>query len=289
MRAPHFAWAVRDALVRGSSAPRCVETAATASSRPSTGTPRSSPRSTSYGAAIIPKHAAGRATSAQVDGFNRLDRAWIRAIRGKDITTPRSWRSTTGVATSCLRRERRLLREDMAGPSSSPSTSGEGAAPPGSAFKAIVYTTAFDGRSSRPRACCSTSPPIRWRLGAEGRRRGGARTDPGARAIQQSLNLPAIRELERGRQRTVATTAESWASTSSAVADAFLQAGLAGAIARSRTRPIDLTAAFGAIGNGGVKVQTRLILSIDGRRLDAFRRPRTPQGASRRSPRRPRS
>jgi membrane peptidoglycan carboxypeptidase len=46
--------------------------------------------------------------------------------------------------------------------------------------------------------------------------------------------------------------------------DAFLQAGLAGAIGTVETRPIDLVGAFGSLGNLGVHVPTRMILSIDG-------------------------
>ena len=41
-----------------------------------------------------------------------------------------------------------------------------------------------------------------------------------------------------------------------------MQAGLAAAIGTVETRPIDLAAAFGSLGNGGAHVPTRMILSI---------------------------
>src|SRR5688500_19604442 len=44
--------------------------------------------------------------------------------------------------------------------------------------------------------------------------------------------------------------------------EAFLQAGLAGALGTVEVRPIDLTSAYGTIANGGVRVPPRMILEV---------------------------
>ena len=46
--------------------------------------------------------------------------------------------------------------------------------------------------------------------------------------------------------------------------DAYLQAGLAGALGTVEVRPLDLTSAFGTFANGGVHVPPRMILEVRG-------------------------
>jgi membrane peptidoglycan carboxypeptidase len=46
--------------------------------------------------------------------------------------------------------------------------------------------------------------------------------------------------------------------------EAFLQAGLAGALGTVEVRPFDLTSAYGTIANGGVRVPPRMVLEIHG-------------------------
>ena len=84
------------------------------------------------------------------------------------------------------------------------------------------------------------------------------------KALQQSFNIPAIRALQRVGNGPVAEVAQKLGIRFGGGSEQFLQAGLAGAIGTVETRPIDLTAAFGSIANGGVHVPTRLILSITG-------------------------
>src|SRR5207302_2375766 len=80
----------------------------------------------------------------------------------------------------------------------------------------------------------------------------------------QSLNLPAIRALQRVGNAPVADTAERLGINFVGGTNAFMQAGLAGAIGTVETRPIELTAAFGSFANGGSHVPTRMILTVTG-------------------------
>ena len=44
--------------------------------------------------------------------------------------------------------------------------------------------------------------------------------------------------------------------------EAFMQAGLAGALGTVEVRPLDLASAYGTLANGGVRVPPRMILEI---------------------------
>ena len=75
----------------------------------------------------------------------------------------------------------------------------------------------------------------------------------------------------------VAETAEALGIRFAGGRKAFLQAGLAGALGTVEVRPLDLTSAYGALANGGVRVPPRMILEVrsaDGRVV--WRAPGTP-------------
>ena len=69
------------------------------------------------------------------------------------------------------------------------------------------------------------------------------------KALQYSLNIPAIRALQRVGNDKVDKTAEALGLRFTGGREAFMQAGLAGALGTVEVRPIDLTSAYGAIAN----------------------------------------
>ena len=289
MRAPHFSWAVRAELVRRLGSLEAVETGGYRVITTLDWDAQQLAERYLYGAAIIPNLARAKADKllAEMD-FSRADKTWIRALRGKDIHN--------GALVALDYRRGDVLayagsagyyRQDIASRKFQPQYDVAAASrQPGSAFKAIVYTAAFEQQVLTPASVLldiSTDFGGGWApKDADEAERGPllVRT-----AIQQSLNLPAVRALERVGNEPVATVAEKLGVNFLGGHEAFLQAGLAGAIGTVETRPIDLTGAFGAIGNGGVKVPTRLILSIAGPNgASVYRAPDEPEGVQAVSP-----
>ncbi len=84
-------------------------------------------------------------------------------------------------------------------------------------------------------------------------------------AIQQSLNIPAIRALQRVGISTVRKYAVKAGFTFLGGNTKMLdEASLAGALGTVEVRPLDMTAAFGAFGNGGKVTRPRYILKVLG-------------------------
>jgi membrane peptidoglycan carboxypeptidase len=82
-------------------------------------------------------------------------------------------------------------------------------------------------------------------------------------AIQQSLNIPAIRALQQTGITTVRKYAVKAGFTFLDGNNRMLdQAGLAGALGTVEVRPLDMTSAFGAFGNGGKVTRPRYILKV---------------------------
>jgi membrane peptidoglycan carboxypeptidase len=197
----------------------------------------------------------------------KADRGWIANLRGKDLHN--------GLLVAVDYRHGDVLayvgsagyyRTDLASPRFQPEYDVIAAGrQPGSSFKPIVYSTAFDRNALDPGSLLldiSTDFGGGWSPGdADLGERGPvlART-----ALQQSLNLPAIRALQRVGSDAVADVAAKLGINFPGGRDGFLQAGLAGAIGTVETRPIDLTSAFGGLANGGVHVPARMILSVTG-------------------------
>jgi membrane peptidoglycan carboxypeptidase len=289
MKAPHFSWAVRDALIQQLGSLDAVETGGYKVITTLDWNAQQLAERYMYAAAIIPNLSRAKADKAlSAMGFSRTDERWIRALRGKDIHN--------GAMVALDYRKGDVLayvgsagyyQTNLASPKFQPEHDAA-AAPrqPGSAFKAIVYTTAFDKRVLTPASLVldiSTDFGGGWAPKDADQLERGPLLVRGA--LQQSLNIPAIRVLQRAGNESVATVAEKMGVNFLGGHDAFLQAGLAGAIGTVETRPIDLTGAFGTIANGGVKVPTRMILSIQGPDgSTVFQAPDQPKGIAAVSP-----
>jgi membrane peptidoglycan carboxypeptidase len=194
------------------------------------------------------------------------DRRWIQALRGKDLHN--------GALVAIDYRTGDVLayagsagyyQDQLASPKFEPKydAAGDGARQPGSAFKPIVYASAFDTRKLTPG---SLLLDIATQFGKGWTPRDADQLDRGPvlvrKALQYSLNVPAIRALQRVGSEAVADRADKFGIRFTGGRDAFLQAGLAGAIGTVELRPIDLTSAYGAIADGGLHVPSRMILEV---------------------------
>ncbi|MEO7119261.1 MAG: transglycosylase domain-containing protein, partial [Candidatus Limnocylindrales bacterium] len=155
-------------------------------------------------------------------------------------------------------------REDLASPRFDPKFDVvAGYRQPGSAFKPIVYTTAIEEHAitaGTPLLDITTSFRSDWDpKDADLLERGPLRARD---ALMYSLNIPAIRVLDRVGIAPVAAAAER-AGITTLTPKAIQNAGLAGAIGTVEVRLSELTAAFGALANEGKSTRTRTILEID--------------------------
>ncbi len=142
---------------------------------------------------------------------------------------------------------------------------GGGARQPGSAWKPIVYATAFDNHALTPGSLL-LDITTEFNRGENWAPRDADQLDRGPvlvrRALQYSLNIPAIRALQRVGSEAVADKAEALGIRFTGGREAFLQSGLAGAIGTVEVRPFDLTSAYGALANEGYRVPTRMVLEV---------------------------
>jgi membrane peptidoglycan carboxypeptidase len=194
------------------------------------------------------------------------DRAWIIALRGKDLHNGAlvtvdyrtgdvlAYAGSAGYYQDKLASKKFEPKYDAAG---------DGARQPGSAFKPIVYASAFDTRKLTPGSLLldvTTAFSRGWTP------RDADQLDRGPvlvrKALQYSLNVPAIRALQRVGNEAVAARADKFGIRFTGGTKGFLQSGLAGAIGTVEVRPLDLTSAFGALANGGVRMPTRMILEV---------------------------
>ena len=196
----------------------------------------------------------------------KADRPWINALRGKDLHNAalvaldyrtgdvRAYVGSAGYYRDGRASKRFNPKFDAAG---------VGKRQPGSAFKPVVYATAFDRKVLTPG---SLLLDITTRFARDWAPTDADRLERGPvlvrDALQMSLNIPAIRALERVGSAAVADTADKLGIAFAGGRKAFLDAGLAGAIGTVEVSPLDLTSAFGALGNDGVHVPPRLILEI---------------------------
>jgi membrane peptidoglycan carboxypeptidase len=199
--------------------------------------------------------------------LKRVDRRWVNALRGKDLHDDAlvALDYRTGDVLAYVG-SASYDRTDLASRRFQPQFDAAGAPrQPGSAFKPVVYATAFDQKAL---TAGSVLLDISTNFGGGWTPKDADRFERGPvlvrQALQQSLNLPAIRALQRVGNDAVADTAERMGLSFLNGRDAFLRAGLAGAIGTVETKPIELTSAFGSFPNGGVHVPTRMILSISG-------------------------
>ncbi|MFL5718452.1 MAG: transglycosylase domain-containing protein [Chloroflexota bacterium] len=200
----------------------------------------------------------------------KSDQKWIRALRGKDLHNAAlvaldyrtgdvlAYAGSAGYNQDALTSRKFSPKFDAAG---------DGSRQPGSAFKPIVYASAFDSRRLTPGSLLldittEFNAREKWApRDADQLERGPVLV---RKAFQYSLNIPAIRALQRVGNDQVDKTAEALGLRFTGGRDAFLQAGLAGAIGTVEVKPIDLTSAYGTIANGGVRVPPRMILEILG-------------------------
>ncbi len=195
---------------------------------------------------------------------------WIRALRGKDIHNAAlvAIDYRTGDVLAYLG-SAGYERNDLASKRFEPKydAAGDGYRQPGSAFKPIVYGAGIEEKIITPGSLLldittEFNPRQDWAP------RNADRADRGpvlARAaLQQSRTIPAIRALERIGNDRVAATAERLGLRFQGGTEAFLQSGLAGAIGTVEVRPLDLVGAFGAFGNNGIRMPTRMILEVRG-------------------------
>lgn len=266
MKAPHFAWAVRDQLVGLLGGIEAVETGGYRVITSLDWDGQQLAERYVFGAAIIPNLPKDEATDAlERMEFSKGDRRWINALRGADLHN--------GALVAIDYRTGDVLayvgsgsyyREDLTSPKFAPEHDAAAAwRQPGSAFKAVLYAAAFEKKVLTPGSLLldiSTDFGGGWSpKNADSLERGPVLVRG---AIQQSLNLPAVRALERVGNQAVADIAQELGVQFQGGETAFLQSGLAGSIGTVETRPIDLVAAYGALANGGVHVPTRMILSI---------------------------
>jgi membrane peptidoglycan carboxypeptidase len=222
-------------------------------------------------AAVIAPNIADRAAYAStLDrlGIDKADRAWLDNLRGKDLHN--------GALVAIDYRTGDVLayvgsagyyRDDLASDRFDPKFDvvSAGYRQPGSAWKPILYSTAFAERKLTPG---SLLLDITTRFAPTWVPTDADQLDRGPvlvrRALQYSLNVPAIRALERVGNDDVATRAAKFGIAFQGGRIAFLQAGLAGALGTVEVRPLDLTSAYGTIANGGVRYPPRLVLKVIG-------------------------
>ena len=221
-------------------------------------------------AAAIAPNLPAKSAAALLDLYEipKGDRAWINGLRGKDIHNAAlvALDYKTGDVLAYVG-SAGYYREDLASPEFEPKydAAGDGARQPGSAFKPIVYAAAFEHGALTPGSLLldittEFNPRANWAP------RDADQLDRGPvlvrRALQFSLNIPAIRALERVGSEAVADQAERLGIRFHRGRTAFLQAGLSAAIGTVEVSPLDLTAAYGALGNSGQRLPPRMILEI---------------------------
>ena len=204
-------------------------------------------------------------------GIPRQDRGWINRLRGKDLHNGalvvmdyrtgdvRAYVGSAGYYLDGLRSRRFEPKFDAAG---------VGFRQPGSAFKPVLYSTAFERKVLTPGSLLLDitthfNRAEHWApKDADGLERGPVLV---RQALQMSLNIPAIRALQRVGNAAVADQAAKMGLSFLGGKPAFMAAGLAGALGTVEVRPLDLVAAYGTIANGGVHEPTRMILEIQDR------------------------
>jgi membrane peptidoglycan carboxypeptidase len=223
-------------------------------------------------AAAISPNISRKKANAMLEALKipSADRRWISGLRGKDLNNAAlvalDYRNGDVLAYAG---SAGYARDDLASDVFEPKydAAGDGARQPGSAFKPILYAAAFEAKRLTPGSLL-LDVTTEFDRGKNWAPRDADQRERGPvlvrRALQYSLNIPAIRALERVGSEQVATTAEAMGIRFAGGHEAFLQAGLAGALGTVEVRPLDLTSAYGTLANGGVRVPPRMILEIRG-------------------------
>jgi len=268
--APHFTWQVRRQLEQILGSREAIETGGYRVTTTLDVTAQRLAEKWITAAVIAPNLRTREQQEAMLERLKigKGDLGWIRALRGKDLNNAAlvaldyrtgdvlAYVGSAGYYRDSLRSPRFDPKYDAAG---------DGARQPGSAFKPIVYATAFETGVLTPGSLL-LDVTTEFNRREEWAPRDADNLERGPvlvrRALQYSLNIPAIRALGRVGNDAVAAQAERMGIRFQGGTNAFLQSGLAGAIGTVEVRPLDLTSAYGTIANGGVRVPPRLILEV---------------------------
>ena len=142
---------------------------------------------------------------------------------------------------------------------------GNGERQPGSAWKPILYASAFDTGKLTPGSLL-LDITTEFDRGQNWAPRDADQLERGPvlvrKALQYSLKHPGDPgpPARTGSEAVDKTGPQRWACASRAASEAYLQAGLAGALGTVEVRPLDLTSAYGTLANDGVRVPPRMIL-----------------------------
>jgi peptidoglycan glycosyltransferase len=214
---------------------------------------------------------------AQIDALNLgEDRRWIEALHETDIHNGSlvAMDARTGQIIAYVG-SAGYYRDDLASPQFDPKYDVAGTAirQPGSAWKPIVYAAGFEARIVTP-GTLFNDVITEFSRGyfprdADRRERGPVLMRD---ALTYSLNIPAIRALDRIGVDTVAALATNMGITypnlggggrdTASLARKLGQAGLAGAIGTVEVNQVELTAGYAALANRGVELPITTILSI---------------------------
>ncbi|MET1232352.1 MAG: transglycosylase domain-containing protein [Candidatus Limnocylindrales bacterium] len=268
-RAPHFMWRVREELVKHFGSLEAVETGGYRVITTLDWKAQQLAEKYITVAAVLPHVSKARATRlAKNLRVSAYDRAWARRLSGRG---PRN-----GAMVAMDYRTGDVLayvgsagyyRDDMRSRRFEPKFDvlSQGYRQPGSAFKPIVYATAFDRHVLTPGSLL-LDVTTRFARGwaphdADRRERGPVLV---REALQWSLNIPAIRALDRVGSKAVAAQAEKFGISFAGGRKFFVGAGLSAAIGTVEVRPIDLTSAYGVLANNGKLAPPRYVLSVVG-------------------------
>ena len=269
LRAPHFTWQVRRQLeqIIGDGPP--VETGGYQVITTLDWNAQAQAERWLTAAAIAPN--LKKTTSAHLLKSLRIgssDLKWINALRGKDLHNASlvalDYRTGDVIAYAG---SAGYYQEGLASPKFEPKydVAGNGERQPGSAWKPIVYASAFDTGKLTPGSLL-LDITTEFDRGQDWAPRDADQLERGPvlvrKALQYSLNIPAIRALARVGNEAVADRAEAMGIRFKGGKQAFVQAGLAGAIGTVEVRPLDLTSAYGALANGGARMPPRMILEV---------------------------
>jgi len=216
-------------------------------------------------ATIVPQLGSAEYTRAIEDRDLRQDREWIDPLRGKGIHNGAmsALDYKTGDVLAYVG-SAGYYREDIASEKFDPKFDvAAGFRQPGSAFKPVLYATAFDERALTPGSVLldvTTSFGREWQpKNADLEERGPVRV---REALKYSLNIPAIRAMDRVGPDAVGQASARAGMNFLRGPNHIAEGGLASAIGTVEVRLVELTAAYGAFGNGGVVAAPRTILEV---------------------------
>ncbi len=267
--APQFVWQVRQQLIQILGSPLKVDTGGYRVITTLDWRAQQLAEKYITAAAILPNlKAPAAAKLARQLRLSSFDRMWANRLRGTDIHNGSivALDYQTGDVIAYVG-SAGYYRDTMTSKKFAPKFDHltDGYRQPGSAFKPVVYVTAFEKHDLTPGSLLldvTTQFGVGWAPhDADNMERGPVLV---RKALQYSLNIPAIRALERVGNSAVADQSAALGISFPGGKKMYLQSGLAGAIGTVEVHPIDLTAAYGALANGGRLAKRRMVLEIDG-------------------------